>query len=122
MAATNGGIVVIGGGVALLHAVKDATKSGQKVTAVCGNPFLEWNLAACHFLVRTERHMEFVAPNPEEWKLKDVDYVFGKVAEVDPVAKKVKLENGSTDISYNALIVATGSRLPFDYRHTRTQP
>eukprot|EP00930_Biecheleria_cincta_P023018 TRINITY_DN16683_c0_g2_i1.p1 TRINITY_DN16683_c0_g2~~TRINITY_DN16683_c0_g2_i1.p1 ORF type:complete len:456 (+),score=102.93 TRINITY_DN16683_c0_g2_i1:85-1368(+) len=110
--ATDGGIVVIGGGVALMHAVKDAAKLKQKVTAVCGNPFLEWNLAGCHFLAKPERHMEFVAPNPEDWKLKGVDYVFGKVVEVDPVAKKVKFENGNPEISYSALIVATGSRLP----------
>jgi NADH dehydrogenase FAD-containing subunit len=105
------GLVVIGGGVALLHAVQDALKLKVKVTAVCGNPFLEWNLAACHFLVRPERHLEWVSPNPEDFKLKGVDYVFDKVTEVDPSAKVVKFA-GSPEISYSALIVATGSRLP----------
>lgn len=107
----DGGVVVIGGGIALLHAVQDALKLKVKVTAVCGNPFLEWNLGGCYFLVRPERHMEFVSPNPEDFKVKGVDYIFDKVMEVDPVAKRVKFER-SPEITYNALIVATGSRMP----------
>jgi len=105
------GVVVIGGGVAMLHAVQDSVKLKQKVTAVQGNPFLEWNLAGCYFLVHPECHKEWICPNPDVNAQKGVDYVYDKVTEVDPVAKKVKFAS-SPEISYSALIVATGSRLP----------
>jgi len=105
-------VVVIGGGLCTLHAVQNSKKlKGLKITAIMGNPFLEWTLGACHFVVRADRHEEFICPNPDTFKVPNVDYVFDPAVEVDTTEKTVKCANGA-NVAYDFLIVASGHKLP----------
>lgn len=99
--------------MSLNHAIDEARKKGMKVTACMGNPFLEFPMAACPFLVRPETHSKWVCADPESWKMKGVDYVFDKVTEVDPDTKTIKFSNPANEaLTYKVLIVATGSKMP----------
>jgi len=104
-------VAIIGGGIGLLHAVDDAYKAGLKVIACVGNPFLEFPLGACPFLVNPDLHSNFVCGDPELWKQKGVEYVFGTVTEIEPQSKTVRIA-GAGDVTAKAIIVATGSKLP----------
>jgi NADPH-dependent 2,4-dienoyl-CoA reductase/sulfur reductase-like enzyme len=81
------------------------------VIAVCGNPFLEFQIASTVFLTKPERHDEFLCQNPKEFQEKGVEYIFDVVEEIVPSEKKIRLAKGQ-EISYSAVIVATGNKLP----------
>lgn len=104
-------IVVIGGGLSFMHAVDDNTH----VTAIVGNDFLEWSIAATYFLVNDSKHMDYVCPNMADWKKPGVEYIVGTAASVNASEKTVTVtgESKEQQVPYDALVVATGSRLPY---------
>lgn len=108
---SGGGIVVIGGGISLLTCLKEATKLKTKVTAVLGNAFLEWPMMAPYFLGHPEVHKKFVCGDPKDFMMEGIDYIFDGVTEIVPAEKKIKFLKHEP-ISYSAVIVATGNKLP----------
>jgi len=111
MASTD--VAVIGGGLSLLHTVEYLAKAGVKVTACMGNPFLEFGIASCLFLADPSKHSAWTA-EPSAFKLPGVDYVFDAVTRIDPEAKAITF-GSSPPLTYRAVIIATGSRLPLFY-------
>ncbi|CAK0800477.1 unnamed protein product [Prorocentrum cordatum] len=105
------GIVIIGGGIAFLHAVKVATKRKCKVTAVCSNPFLEWPVSATLSLTRPGEHEKWLCQNPEDFTVNGVEYIFDAVTKISPAEKTIQFMK-SPQITYGAVVVATGNRLP----------
>mmetsp|Transcript_86059 Transcript_86059/g.200103 ORF Transcript_86059/g.200103 Transcript_86059/m.200103 type:complete len:420 (+) Transcript_86059:62-1321(+) len=105
-------VAVIGGGVGALRAAQKCAKSGiGKVTLCMANPFLELPFTGCDVLLNPELHPRFVCPNPEDFKIKGVDYIFDVVIDIDAQAKVIRFDT-KPELSYKVVIVATGSKLP----------
>ena len=83
-----------------------------KIIAVMGTPFLEWTMASTACIATPAMHEKFISPNPESFKIPGIEYVFGKVVEINTETKTIILENGSPVEGWSALVVATGSTMP----------
>jgi len=83
----------------------------MKVLGAFGNPFLEFPMGACIFLNDPAKHTQYLCGNPETWKLKLADYVFGNVTKVDPSKMTISFD-AHPEVQYKTLIVATGSKMP----------
>ena len=107
-------IVVIGGGPTFVAAVKCAANNGGKyaVTAVMGNPFLEWQQACGIFLGDPKRHKEFLCGRMETFAVKGVEYIADCVTKIDPESRTISFGSRKSTLRYRACIVATGRRLP----------
>ena len=103
-------VAVIGGGLSLLACVENLAASGVKATACMATPFQEFALAACMFIADPTQHSSWTA-QPSAFQKPGVNYVFDAVVKVDPEAKVITFAK-SPQLSYKALIVATGSRCP----------
>lgn len=107
-------IVVIGGGISAKGAATAlAKRKNTDVTLVQANPFVEWALAMPVCLVKPERHIEVLSSDPQKFQVPGVTYKYGVVESVDTAAKEVKLNRES--VPYDALVVATGFRMPLVY-------
>jgi len=109
-------IVVIGGGIGAWHCVHELLEAskkqkGLKITAVLGNPFYEFNLAAGVFLTDPEAHSKYVSADPAFFQQKGVNYIFEPAKKIDPERKTVSFEHHSP-LAYKACVIATGSKMP----------
>mmetsp|Transcript_78423 Transcript_78423/g.205818 ORF Transcript_78423/g.205818 Transcript_78423/m.205818 type:complete len:420 (-) Transcript_78423:33-1292(-) len=105
------GVVVVGGGLSLLNYLEAAAKGPKSVTVVMGCDFLEWTLAAPHFIARPEAHDEFLCGNPEKYQKKGITYLVEVAKEVKPQEKLLICASGRV-IPYSVLVVATGQKCP----------
>eukprot|EP00971_Amphidinium_carterae_P160943 3190987-Amphidinium_carterae.1 len=105
-------IVVVGGGMSSLHAVEECAKDKSvKVTAIFGNNFLEFPMAAAIILADPSEHPQWVCGNPQTFEVEGVTYVYDAVAEVNAKERVITTAKGQT-VSYKVLIVASGSKSP----------
>ena len=104
-----GGIVIIGGGAAAANVIK--SKPDAKVTVIMANEYLEWALACTYALAKPQEYMRFVSPNKSTFEYSNATYVYDMVTSVDVEGKQVSCLSGRL-IPYNALIVASGYKLP----------
>lgn len=108
-------VVVVGGG---LSARKTAEYiKGDKnisVTLVQGSPFIEWTVAATYVLARPELQAQYVAPNPSQFEIPGVTFVYGLATGVGPNGLTVKDHADGTEqtLPYDALVIATGFAMP----------
>lgn len=108
-------VVIIGGGLSAKHSSEILVKNkGLKVTIIQANRFVEWPLAAPVFLVDPSKHDKAIAPNSSTFQVPGVNYIYGVVEGVDVAAKRVIIKGGAP-VAYDALIVATGFRMPVIY-------
>eukprot|EP00038_Savillea_parva_P006139 m.161902 g.161902 ORF g.161902 m.161902 type:complete len:427 (+) comp12124_c0_seq1:475-1755(+) len=111
-------VVVIGGGTSLHTMLKNRkgnVKTDGTVTVIMGHDFLEWSLAATYFLASPEEYPRFVAANKETFEYPGVSYVYDPATEVKPDTKEVVCKSGRV-VKYDALVVATGYKIPLVHR------
>jgi NADH dehydrogenase FAD-containing subunit len=122
IADTGTDIAVIGGGMSLMHAAEEAAKNGKyNVTAIIGNPFLEFPMAATITMVDPTKYKKWCCGNPATFqasKLPNLTYIYDAVEEVDPQTKTIKFAcknpsmNSVATLKYKSVIIATGGKLP----------
>lgn len=107
-------IAIIGGGPTFVAAVKVASKNGGKysVTAIMGNPFLEWQQACGIFFGEPKRHKEYLCGKMDTFMVPGVEYITDCVTKIDPESKVISFGSRKSTLTYRACIVATGRRLP----------
>jgi len=116
-------VVIIGGGPSAKHAAEQLAKkanSNLEVTVIQANRFVEWPLAMTVCLVKPELHNKAIATNCNKFQVPGVKYIYGVVESVDGQTKQVKLRQAVADavcesVPYDALIVATGFKVPLVY-------
>jgi len=106
-------ICVIGGGIGAFHVLEGlekAAKRGIKIIAVYPSEFIEFGLAAGPILANPQKyHPQYTFT---QWKrFKQIEYICCAAAKVSTEKQIVTLKNGS-QISYEVLILANGSKLP----------
>jgi 3-phenylpropionate/trans-cinnamate dioxygenase ferredoxin reductase subunit len=113
--AINRKVVIIGNGVSGISTARHLRKNDSEVEIVV------ISAESKHFFSRTALmyvymgHMQFNNIKPYEdwfWKKNRINLVFDYVNEVDPSEKVLKMKSGET-ISYDELVIATGSRPRF---------
>ena len=104
-------IVIIGNGIAGVTAARHIRKNSDKrITIVSAETDYFFSRTALMYVFMG--HMKFEHTQPYEnwfWKKNRIDLVKGYVNVVDHQNKKLKLADGSS-ITYNKLIIATGSK------------
>ncbi|KAH6672155.1 hypothetical protein B0J14DRAFT_482971 [Halenospora varia] len=115
-------IVILGGsygGISTAHRIlKQSAKTGPvKVILVSPNTHLFWNLASARAIVPGEipdsKIFEPIAPGFKQYPASQFEFIIATAESFDPEAKSVVLSasTGSKSISYDILILATGSHL-----------
>lgn len=109
-------VVIIGGGLSSKHAAEVLLKKVKpaEITIIQANQFVEWPLAMPTCLVKHEMHGKAIAPNCDSYQVKGVKYRYAVAAGVDTSTNQVKLASGE-NVPYDALIVATGFKVPLIY-------
>jgi len=109
-------VVVIGNGISAVSALT-ALKGRQKaeVVAIFAHEFLEWNLSATYFFANPSTYDQFVSRDKTLFEVPGVTYVYDVVEAVEPSTKTLKLR-GAGPMAYDALIVASGYKLPLIQR------
>lgn len=110
-------IIIIGMGVSGSSLLKtlSAKAKGVELVAIYGHDFLEWNLAATYFLANPGSYSQFVSQDKSQFQQKNVDYVYDVCTGVRLEEKVVELKSGK-EMSYDALILAPGYKLPLIQR------
>lgn len=115
-------IVILGGsygGISTAHRIlKQSAKTGPvKVILVSPNTHLFWNLASARAIVPGEipdsKIFEPIAPGFKQYPASQFEFIIATAESFDPEAKSIVLSasTGSKSISYDILILATGSHL-----------
>lgn len=103
-------VVIIGNGISGITAARHLRKNSDcQITVISGETDYFYSRTALMYIYMG--HMEFEHTQPYEnwfWKKNKIDLVKAWVTNIDPQNKVLKLE-GKEDISYNSLILATGS-------------
>jgi NAD(P)H-nitrite reductase large subunit len=108
-------VVIIGNGISGISTARHLRKNDSEVEIIV------ISAESKHFFSRTAimyvymGHMQFNNIKPYEdwfWKKNRINLVFDYVIEVDPSEKVLKMKSGET-ISYDDLVIATGSRPRF---------
>jgi hypothetical protein len=103
-------IAVIGGGATFVEAVRSAAEGGKHRVAACvGNPFMEWQMASPLFISDPRKHKEWLCGVP---LTTGVTYIADCVTRVDHDDKIIHFGSRRSTLSYKALILCTGRRLP----------
>lgn len=104
-------IVIIGNGIAGVSAARHIRKlSDKRITIVSAETDYFFSRTALMYVYMG--HMKFEHTQPYEnwfWKKNRIDLVKGYVTNVDTENKKIVLK-GANDLSYDKLIIATGSK------------
>jgi len=104
-------IVIIGNGISGITAARHIRKlSDKKITII--SPESKYFFSRTALMYVYMGHMKFEHTQPYEnwfWKKNRLDLVHGYVAKVDTANKKLLLQ-GSKEIVYDKLIIATGSK------------
>lgn len=104
-------IVIIGNGISGVTAARHIRKlSNKRITIISAETDYFFSRTALMYVYMG--HMKFEHTQPYEnwfWKKNRIDLVKGFVKSIDPKNSILKIEN-STDISYDKLIIATGSK------------
>ncbi|MEC3964921.1 FAD/NAD(P)-binding oxidoreductase [Flagellimonas halotolerans] len=104
-------IVIIGNGIAGVTAARHIRKlSDKKITIVSAESEYFFSRTALMYVYMG--HMKFEHTQPYEnhfWKKNRVDLVKGYVTEINTQEKKLQID-GSPDLNYDKLIIATGSK------------
>jgi len=109
-------VVIIGGGLSSKHAAEVLKKKDKTVdvTIIQPNKFVEWPLAMTVCLVKPELHDKALGTDCNQFQVPGVTYKYAIAESVDTKAQNVKLVGGET-VPYDALIVATGFKMPLLY-------
>jgi len=110
-------VVIIGGGLSSKHAAEVLMKKAKKdvtVTIIQPNKFVEWPLAMTVCLVKPELHDKALGTDSSKFQVPGVTYKYAVADSVDEKEKKVKLVGGEM-VAYDALIIATGFKMPLVY-------
>ncbi len=104
-------IVIIGNGIAGVTTARHIRKlSDKKITLISAESEYFFSRTALMYVYMG--HMKFEHTQPYEnwfWKKNNIDLVHGYVDQVNPEEKVVTLSD-STSISYDKLVIATGSK------------
>jgi NADPH-dependent 2,4-dienoyl-CoA reductase/sulfur reductase-like enzyme len=104
-------IVIIGNGIAGVTTARHIRKlSNKKITLISAESEYFFSRTALMYVYMG--HMKFEHTQPYEnwfWKKNNIDLVHGYVDQVNPEEKVVTLSD-STSISYDKLVIATGSK------------
>ncbi|WP_101953341.1 NAD(P)/FAD-dependent oxidoreductase [Mycobacterium intracellulare] len=110
---TNKKLVILGAGIGGLSVVKELTESGVHLDnldiTVVDEDFSHYLGFSLPWVMRGWRDQDSVPIRPTADALSGLTTVTGSVGGIDPVARTVTLAD-STDIAFDALIIATGAR------------
>ncbi|TVY81370.1 Oxidoreductase ptaL [Lachnellula suecica] len=119
-------VVILGGsygGVSTAHRIlKQAAKvsSPVKIILVSPNTHLYWNIAATRALlpgqIADEKIFQAIAPGFKQYPADRFEFIIGSAEGVDVATKKVTVSGatGNSELSYDILILATGSNAKED--------
>ncbi|MCA2306060.1 NAD(P)/FAD-dependent oxidoreductase [Mycobacterium intracellulare] len=114
---TNKKLVILGAGIGGLSVVKELTESGVPLDdldiIVVDEDFSHYVGFTLPWVMRGWRDQDSVPIRPSADTLSGLTTVTGSVASIDPVARTVTLAD-STDIAFDALVIATGARNAVD--------
>jgi len=111
-------VVIIGGGLSSKHAAEVLMKKGKKtveVTIIQANKFVEWPLAMTVCLVKPELHDKALGTDCNQFQVPGVNYKYAVVESVDTKLSNVKLADNDETVPFDALIIATGFKMPLIY-------
>jgi len=110
-------IVIVGGGLSAKHSAEVLLKKAKDldITIIQPNQFVEWPLAMTVCLVQPELHDKALATDASKFQVKGVNYKYGVAESVDTAAKVVQLRDNAGAVPYDALIIATGFKMPLIY-------
>jgi len=104
-------VVIIGNGIAGVTAARHIRKlSDKKITIVSAESKYFFSRTALMYVYMG--HMKFEHTQPYEnhfWKKNRIELVEGHVTQVNPQEKSIQID-GSPDLNYDKLIIATGSK------------
>lgn len=122
-------VVILGGsfaGLCTAHRIlKQATKTGLsvKVVVVSPNSHFYWNVAAPRALlpgqIADDQIFKSIAAGFKRYPTSQFEFVLGSAENLDVEARKIEIStgsggNGTTNLDYDFLILATGSRTKGD--------
>jgi len=103
-------LVIIGNGIAGITTARNVRKlSDMKITVISGETKYFFSRTALMYIYMG--HMRFEDTKPYEdwfWKKNKINLVYAHVNKIDTEKKSLSLNNGDT-ISYDKLVIATGS-------------
>lgn len=112
-------VVILGGsygGISTAHRLLKQTKATPvKVILVTPNTHFYWNLGACRALVpgqlKDEKIFQAIAPGFKQYTADRFEFIVGSAESLDVETKKVTITgaSGQSELSYDILILATGS-------------
>lgn len=109
-------IVILGaglGGVIAAYEIRKAVRREDTVAVINETDFYQFVPSNPWVLVGWRDRKDIVVDLAGPMKKKKIDLIVGKAARVEPEAKQVRMENGTT-VSYDYLVIATGPELAFD--------
>ncbi|KUJ17524.1 FAD/NAD(P)-binding domain-containing protein [Mollisia scopiformis] len=118
-------IVILGGsfaGLTLAHKLlkQHASTGDVKVIIVSPNTHVYWNLASVRAIIPgqipDEKLFQPIAPGFKQYKADHFEFVLGKAESIDVAGKKVAVSSatGINNLSYDILVLATGSHTKAD--------
>lgn len=114
---TNKKLVILGAGIGGLSVIKELTESGVPLdnldTTVVDEDFSHYLGFTLPWVMRGWRDQDSVSIRPTADALSGLTTITGSVASIDPVERTVTLAD-STDIAFDALVIATGARNAVD--------
>jgi sulfide:quinone oxidoreductase len=109
-------IVVLGaglGGAVAAYEARHEAREEDEVIVVNETPWYSFVPSNPWVLVGWRQRKGIEVDLRKPFKRRGIDFVVGKAAKVDPIAKAVAMEDGSS-VPYDYLIIATGPELAFD--------
>ncbi|MES2891193.1 MAG: FAD-dependent oxidoreductase [Bacteroidota bacterium] len=104
-------IVIIGNGIAGITCAREVRKkSAKRITVISGESEFFFSRTALMYVYMGHMKFDHIQPYEDNfWRKNRIELVQAWVKQIDPAAKKVELQNG-TAISYDKLVIATGSQ------------
>lgn len=109
-------IVVLGaglGGVIAAYEIRNAARREDEVVVINEYDFYQFVPSNPWVIVGWRERKDIVVDLVKPMKKKKIDFIVGKAAKVDPEAKCVRMEDGSS-VNYDHLVISTGPELAFD--------
>ena len=109
-------IVVLGaglGGVIADYEIRNAARREDEVVVINEYDFYQFVPSNPWVIVGWRERKDIVVDLVKPMKKKKIDFIVGKAAKVDPEAKCVRMEDGSS-VDYDYLVISTGPELAFD--------
>lgn len=109
-------IIIIGagvGGMTMAYEMREAARSGDKVTVVSNVPYFQFTPSNPWVAVNWRTRDDITLECEPYLRKKNIDFISTGVSRVHPDRNQVELADGS-HLDYDYLVIATGPKLAFD--------